>query len=90
MDRLAVPADGCVGATALHFAVASGALVGVLGTIGEWGWSHVWMPIAWPAHFVFGNCDSEHEKFARQIARAGQTCHGTFGDLEFEGVRVAR
>jgi hypothetical protein len=34
------------------FALASGAAVGVLGTLGEWGWSHVWMPIAWPAHFV--------------------------------------
>ena len=33
--------------------VATGALAGVLiGTIGlaaEWGWSHVWMPIPWPA-----------------------------------------
>jgi putative phosphoesterase len=44
---------------------------------------------AWPAHFVFGNCDSDHEKFAGQIARAGQTCHGPFGELEFEGARVA-
>jgi hypothetical protein len=34
------------------FALVSGGLVGVLGTLGEWGWSHVWMPIAWPAHFV--------------------------------------
>ena len=34
------------------FALLSGGLVGVLGTLGEWGWSHVWMPIAWPAHFV--------------------------------------
>ncbi len=33
--------------------VAAGALAGVaIGTIGlgaEWGWSHVWMPIPWPA-----------------------------------------
>jgi hypothetical protein len=34
------------------FALLSGGLVGVLGTLGEWGWSHVWMPIAWPGHFV--------------------------------------
>ncbi|MEA2468550.1 MAG: hypothetical protein QOJ57_2676, partial [Thermoleophilaceae bacterium] len=34
------------------FALLSGALVGTFGTLGEWGWSHVWMPIAWPAHFV--------------------------------------
>jgi hypothetical protein len=34
------------------FVLCSGVLVGVLGTLGEWGWSHVWMPIAWPSHFV--------------------------------------
>ena len=36
--------------------VATGALAGVLiGTIGlaaEWGWSHVWMPIPWPASLL--------------------------------------
>jgi hypothetical protein len=35
-----------------RFAPAAGVLVGVVGTLGEWGWSHLWMPIAWPAHFV--------------------------------------
>jgi putative phosphoesterase len=44
---------------------------------------------AWPAHFVFGNCDEDLEEFAKQIAHAGQTCHGLFGDLEFDGVKVA-
>jgi putative phosphoesterase len=44
---------------------------------------------AWPTHLVFGNCDYNHEKFAAAIRDAGQTCHGLFGDLEFEGVRVA-
>jgi hypothetical protein len=34
------------------FALLSGALVGTLGTLGEWAWSHAWMPIAWPAHFL--------------------------------------
>lgn len=43
----------------------------------------------WPTHFVFGNCDDSTAAFAAAIARAGQTCHGMFGDLEFEGVRVA-
>jgi putative phosphoesterase len=43
----------------------------------------------WPTHFVFGNCDYETEKLAAAIQRAGQTCHGLFGDLEFDGVRVA-
>lgn len=44
---------------------------------------------AWPTHFVFGNCDENINAFAAAIGRAGQTCHGLFGDLEFEGVRVA-
>jgi putative phosphoesterase len=44
---------------------------------------------AWPAHFVFGNCDDNHAEFAAAIRRAGQTCHGLFGDFELEGVRIA-
>ena len=44
---------------------------------------------AWPAHFVFGNCDSDTQNFAAAIGQLGQTCHGLFGDLEFDGVRVA-
>ena len=44
---------------------------------------------AWPAHFVFGNCDSNLKSFAGAIENLGQTCHGQFGDLEFDGVRVA-
>ena len=36
----------------LPFAVLSGVLVGTLGTVGEWGWTHLWMPIPWPTHFV--------------------------------------
>ena len=44
---------------------------------------------AWPTHFVFGNCDDNTDAFAVAIQRAGQNCHGLFGDLEFDGVRVA-
>jgi len=43
----------------------------------------------WPTHFVFGNCDDGSAGFAAAIEAAGQTCHGMFGDLDFEGVRVA-
>lgn len=43
----------------------------------------------WPTHFVFGNCDENTSHFAAAIERANQTCHGFFGDLEFEGVKVA-
>src|SRR5262245_57944064 len=44
---------------------------------------------AWPAHFVFGNCDEDAAAFAAAIKRAGQTCHGLFGELEFDSVQVA-
>lgn len=44
---------------------------------------------AWPTHFVFGNCDYNTEELAAAIRKAGQTCHGLFGDLEFDGKRVA-
>jgi putative phosphoesterase len=43
----------------------------------------------WPAHFVFGNCDVDLKAFATGIEKLGQTCHGSFGDLDFDGVRVA-
>jgi putative phosphoesterase len=43
----------------------------------------------WPTHFVFGNCDEDTGTFAAAIARAGQTCHGLFGDLDFDGVKIA-
>jgi hypothetical protein len=43
----------------------------------------------WPTHFVFGNCDDNADALAVAIARAKQHCHGLFGDLEFDGVRVA-
>ena len=43
----------------------------------------------WPTHFVFGNTDTDLDELAAAIAQAGQTCHGQFGDLELEGVRIA-
>lgn len=44
---------------------------------------------AWPTHFVFGNCDEERDQLRTAIEEAGQTCHGEFGELELEGVRIA-
>lgn len=43
----------------------------------------------WPTDFVFGNCDTEQRALRSLIERAGHTCHGEFGDLEIEGVRIA-
>jgi putative phosphoesterase len=44
---------------------------------------------SWPTHFVFGNCDDNERELAAAIATAGKTCHGQFGDLTLEGVRIA-
>lgn len=43
----------------------------------------------WPTHFVFGNCDYDKLQLKQAIESHGQSCHGMFGDLEFEGVRIA-
>jgi hypothetical protein len=34
------------------FALASGALIGTVGLAAEWGWSHVFMPLPWPAELL--------------------------------------
>lgn len=36
----------------LRFGAVAGLAIGTLGTLAEWGWSHVWMPLPWPAHIV--------------------------------------
>jgi putative phosphoesterase len=45
----------------------------------------------WPTHFVFGNCDSDHDSLRAAIQQASpkHTCHGLFGDLNIEGRRIA-
>lgn len=43
----------------------------------------------WPTHFVFGNTDTDLDRFADEIRHMGQHCHGLFGDLVLAGVRVA-
>ena len=35
-----------------RLAVAAGVAIATLGVLAEWGWSHVWMPVAWPSHIV--------------------------------------
>jgi hypothetical protein len=34
------------------FAALSALLIGTLGTVAEFAWSHVWMPLPWPAHIL--------------------------------------
>ncbi len=46
---------------------------------------------AWPAHFVFGNCDhgAELADLRTAIASAGLTCHERFGALVLAGRKIA-
>jgi putative phosphoesterase len=44
---------------------------------------------AWPAHFVFGNCDHDHAALRAAIEQAGLACHGRFGDLTLGSRRIA-
>jgi hypothetical protein len=36
----------------LLFGAVSGVLIGTVGLAAEWGWSHIWMPIPWPAEML--------------------------------------
>jgi putative phosphoesterase len=44
---------------------------------------------AWPAHYVFGNCDYDADHLRAGMEQAGSTCHGRFGDFELAGRRIA-
>lgn len=35
-----------------RFGAVAGVLIGTLGVLAEWGWSHVWMPLPWPGHLI--------------------------------------
>jgi len=43
----------------------------------------------WPTHFVFGNCDHDHDQLRSAIEQAGLTCDGRFGGLTLAGRRIA-
>ena len=43
----------------------------------------------WPTDFVFGNCDYDRAELKASISAAGQTCHGVFGELQLESIRIA-
>ena len=44
---------------------------------------------AWPAHFVFGNCDHDLGALRAAIEQAGLTCHGLCGNLDLGGRKIA-
>ena len=39
-------------ARAGRFGAVAGVLIGTVGTVAELGWSHVWMPVAWPVDLL--------------------------------------
>jgi putative phosphoesterase len=45
--------------------------------------------VAWPGHFVFGNCDGNQDELRTAIEREGMACYGRFGNLELAGRRIA-
>ena len=47
-----VEAIGLTRARGYTLGAVAGAAIGTLGVLAEWGWTHVWMPIPWPAHVV--------------------------------------
>jgi len=40
-------------------------------------------------HFVFGNCDHDRDAMVQETTRIGARHHGAWGELEFDGVRIA-
>ena len=44
---------------------------------------------AWPAHFVFGNCDHDSDSLRAAIEKEEMACYGWFGNLELSGRRIA-
>ena len=42
-----------------------------------------------PAHFVFGNCDTYRDDLRKAIEDCGLTLHEPFGNLELEGCKIA-
>jgi uncharacterized protein len=44
---------------------------------------------AWPAHFVFGNCDHDFDSLREAIESQGLACYGWFGNLELAERRIA-
>jgi len=68
----------------LTLGVVAGALIGTVGLGAEWAWSHVWMPIAWPASLL-----PEAAVLGLVAAVAGGVIGAFVGDA-LQGARAAR
>jgi hypothetical protein len=64
-----------------RFGALAGALVGTLGVLAEYAWSHAWMPLPWPAHIL-----PEAIALALPVAVAG----GVLGVFVAGGLRLDR
>ncbi|MBS1869125.1 MAG: hypothetical protein JSS99_05635 [Actinobacteria bacterium] len=62
-----------------RFGALAGALIATLGVPAEWAWSHVWMPLPWPAHIL-----PEAIALALPVAIAG----GVLGAFVAGGLRL--
>jgi hypothetical protein len=69
-----------------RFGALAGGLIATLGVLAEWGWSHLWMPLPWPAQIL-----PEAVALALQVAIAGGVL-GTFaaGGLRLDATLVGR
>jgi hypothetical protein len=49
----------------------------------------VWLFQGLTVHFVYGNCDVERASLQQAIHGIGETLHGSWGQVELEGVKIA-
>lgn len=49
----------------------------------------VWLFQGLTAHFAFGNCDLDRASLRQAIYGIGETLHEPFGQVEWEGARIA-
>jgi len=77
--ELAALAVGARGVRSFRFGALAGVLIATLGVLAEYGWSHVWMPLPWPAHIL-----PEAIALALPVAVAG----GVLGAFTAGGLRL--
>jgi hypothetical protein len=84
--ELAALIVGTRGIGSFRFGALAGALIATFGVLAEWGWSHLWMPLPWPAHLL-----PEAIALALPVAVAGGVL-GAFaaGGLRLDAALVAR
>lgn len=84
--ELSALAIGARGLHAFRFGALAGVLIATLGVLAEYAWSHLWMPLPWPAHVL-----PQAIALALPVAVAGGVL-GAFaaGGLRLDAALVAR